>query len=501
MVGPLRHHVAFTPLNRPNGAGFVPGSALGEHRLDWHTLCYSLFFPRPTFPRPTFMLSSNSSQNDLILTVAQLNRRVGAVLESQISQVWVRGEISNFTRAASGHWYFTLKDEAAAVRAVMFRGRAMGVGFVPRPGERVELRAAVTLYQARGDYQLQVDAMRKAGQGDLHEAFLALKARLEQEGLFDPERKRSILPMPRAIGVVTSLAAAALRDVLTTMARRAPHVRVVIYPAPVQGVDAAARLCQALGAALTRNEVDTLLLVRGGGSLEDLWSFNDEALARLVAASRIPVISGVGHESDFTIADFVADLRAPTPTAAAELCCLAQQACVERVDAAVRGLALQQRRWFERAALRLDRTVGMLVSPQERLERQGERLQSLKVRLARAASGSQNAKTARLTLVRAKLAHRRPDVGAMRRELLAQLNRLAICGPQSMAVRRARLASAQQTLEALSPKKILNRGYALVRDESGALVKNALDLNKGDRLVLELGQGGAHVEVIRPTQE
>ena len=447
------------------------------------------------------MFSNLPSLNDAVLTVAQLNRQVGNLLESHISQVWVRGEVSNFTQAASGHWYFTLKDESAAVRAVMFRGRAQSVGFVPKPGERFEIRATVTLYQARGDYQLQVDAMRRAGQGDLHEAFLALKARLEQEGLFAPERKRGIAAMPQAVGVVTSLAAAALRDVLSAMARRAPHVRVVIYPAPVQGADAAAKLCQALAVAIQRNEVDTLLLVRGGGSLEDLWSFNDAALARVIAASPIPVITGVGHESDFTIADFVADLRAPTPTAAAELCCAPRQACADRVDAALRALAVQQRRWFERTALRLDRAVAMLVSPQERLDRQSERLQSLKQRLARAAIGRRSAEAARLAMAEARLEHRRPNLASLRRELRAEVNRLAACAPHLLLARRSRLASAQQTLEVLNPRKILNRGYAIVRDQSGALVKNALDLNKGDRLVLELGQGGADVEVIRPLQE
>src|SRR5690606_28242698 len=203
-------------------------------------------------------------------------------------------------------------------------------------------------------------------------------------------------------------AAAALRDVLSAMARRAPHVRVIVYPAPVQGADSAGRLCQALSQAIARNEVETLLLVRGGGSIEDLWSFNDEALARVIAASPIPVISGVGHETDFTIADFVADLRAPTPTAAAELCCLPRQACLERVDSALQSMALHQRRWFERAALRLDRAVGMLVSPQERLERQNEKLQSLTLRLARAAADRQRALATRLDRAQAGLAHRRP---------------------------------------------------------------------------------------------
>ncbi|MGB6105120.1 MAG: exodeoxyribonuclease VII large subunit, partial [Pusillimonas sp.] len=262
-----------------------------------------------------------SSTTEGVWTVSQLNRRVGELLEGHFSRIWVRGEISNFTQAASGHWYFSVKDEGAAVKAVMFRGRAQAVGFVPRPGEKFEFRVNVTLYEPRGDYQVQVESLRRAGRGDLHEAFLALKEKLEAEGLFDPARKRPVKTMPRAVGVVTSMAAAALRDVLSALARRAPHVPVIIYPAPVQGLDAAGLLDQAVQQAIRRNEVDTLLLVRGGGSLEDLWSFNDETLARSIAASPIPVISGVGHETDFTIADFVADLRAPTPTAAAELCC------------------------------------------------------------------------------------------------------------------------------------------------------------------------------------
>jgi len=252
-----------------------------------------------------------------ILTVSELNEAVARLLEDSFDVCWVRGEVSNFTPAASGHWYFTLKDNGASVRAVMFRSRALAVGFVPKSGDSVEIKGRVTLYEARGEYQIQVDQLRRAGLGSLFEAFLALKSKLASEGLFDQENKREITTHPRAIGVITSLSAAALRDVLTALERRAPHVPVVIYPAMVQGVDSALQLRQALAIANERQEVDTLLMVRGGGSIEDLWSFNDEALARDISASVIPVVSGVGHETDFTIADFVADLRAPTPTAAA----------------------------------------------------------------------------------------------------------------------------------------------------------------------------------------
>ena len=287
------------------------------------------------------------------------------------------------------------QDSRAAVRAVMFRSRASAVGFVPRAGDQVEIRARVSLYEPRGDYQLQVDAMRRAGLGNLYEAFLRLKEQLAFEGLFDPARKRELAPLPRAIGVITSLHAAALRDVLSALARRAPQVPVIIYPAPVQGADAAGRLAAQVRLANQRAEVDTLLLVRGGGSIEDLWSFNDEALAREVAASAIPVVSGVGHETDFTIVDFVADLRAPTPTAAAELACTPRGELLGRVMDAARTLARGQQRRLERAAQRLDRAAGQLVSPAQRLEHQRERLNSLGFRLASAWSAPQGARSAR----------------------------------------------------------------------------------------------------------
>ncbi|MFJ0735755.1 exodeoxyribonuclease VII large subunit, partial [Bordetella bronchiseptica] len=346
-----------------------------------------------------------------ILTVAQLNQAVGQLLERSIPSLWVRGEISNFTQAASGHWYFTLKDSRAAVRTVMFRSRAAQVGFVPRPGDQVEVRARVSLYEPRGDYQLQADGMRRAGVGNLYEAFLRLKAQLQDEGLFDPQRKRQPARLPRAIGVVTSLHAAALRDVLSALARRAPQVPVIIYPAPVQGADAAARLAARVAQANQRAEVDTLLLVRGGGSIEDLWSFNDEALAREVAASDIPVISGVGHETDFTIVDFVADLRAPTPTAAAELACVPRGDLLAALRHTAERLARAQQRRLDQAAQRLDRAAAMLTSPAQRLAHQQERLNTLRHRLASAWRGPQGRRVARLDMLAQRLAHRRPDTG------------------------------------------------------------------------------------------
>src|SRR6476620_6586383 len=228
-----------------------------------------------------------------VLTVSALNQAVGRMLERSFPLTWIGGEISNFTRAASGHWYFTLKDSGAQVRAVMFRGRAQYAGFMPREGDRVEVRALVTLYAPRGDYQLNVEAIRRAGIGNLYEAFLQLKARLTEEGLFDPARKRSVPLFARTVGIVTSLQAAALRDVLTTLRRRAPHVAVVLYPTPVQGEGSAQKIAQAIATASLRAECDVLLVCRGGGSMEDLWSFNHEAVARAIANCTMPVISGV----------------------------------------------------------------------------------------------------------------------------------------------------------------------------------------------------------------
>ncbi|TFW16777.1 exodeoxyribonuclease VII large subunit, partial [Massilia arenosa] len=279
-----------------------------------------------------------------VLTVTALNQQVARLLERTFPLVWIGGEISNFTRAASGHWYFTLKDDAAQVRAVMFRSRAQFAGFQPREGDKVEVRALVTLYGARGDYQINVEAIRRAGVGQLFEAFLRLKERLGAMGLFDPERKRALPLFARAIGIVTSPQAAALRDVLTALRRRAPHVRVILYPAPVQGQGAAERIAQAIRTASARAEVDVLLVCRGGGSIEDLWSFNEEVVAHAIVGASMPVISGVGHETDFTIADFSADLRAATPTAAAEL------AATAHADwfASLRGDALDLHRAMQR---------------------------------------------------------------------------------------------------------------------------------------------------------
>ncbi|AHV94011.1 exodeoxyribonuclease VII large subunit [Bordetella holmesii] len=430
-----------------------------------------------------------------IFSVAQLNQAVGQLLEREIPPIWVRGEVSNFTQAASGHWYFTLKDARAGVRTVMFRSRAAAVGFVPRAGDEVEVRARVSLYEPRGDFQLQADAMRRAGVGNLYEAFLRLKDKLAAEGLFDPQRKRSPLRLPRAIGVVTSLHAAALRDVLSALARRAPQVGVIVYPAPVQGADAAARLTSQVRAASARREVDTLLLVRGGGSIEDLWSFNDEDLARAVAECAIPVITGVGHETDFTIADFVADVRAPTPTAAAELACVPRADLLAALGHVTTRLARAQQRRLDQAGQRLDRLSAQLISPAQRVANQRERLNTLRHRLASAAKRPLSLSDARLSILTQRLARRAPQMARSLDRVQGLTQRLARGQQALLAERRARLLALAAQLRALDPENTLARGYAIVRDAQGQVISQAGALAVGAAVSIDLAHGRVGADI------
>lgn len=431
-----------------------------------------------------------------ILTVSELNQAVARLLEDSFDVSWVRGEVSNFTPAASGHWYFTLKDNGASVRAVMFRSRAAAVGFIPKSGDQIELKGRVTLYEARGEYQIQAEQMRRAGLGSLFEAFLALKDKLAQEGLFDADNKREIVAHPRAIGVITSLSAAALRDVLTALERRAPHVPVTIYPAMVQGPGSALQLRQALALANERQEVDTLLMVRGGGSIEDLWSFNDEALARDISASLIPVVSGVGHETDFTIADFVSDLRAPTPTAAAELVCTARSELMDRVLRAQGQLSIAMQRKFDRLAQRVDRLAANLVSPAQRLSHQSERLSGLVFRL--------RAATQRIDQQRHTLADRaiarfrvvRPEFSTQRANVMRAAAFLDSGYRRLQSSLEARLSSLDAQCRALSPEQTLSRGYAIVRSQNGKVVRTSREVSQTEVLEVSFASGVAEVQVL-----
>ena len=388
----------------------------------------------------------------MILTVSQLLRSVRDVLESRFPLAWVAGELSNLSRAPSGHLYFSLKDATAQVDCVMFRSRAAALDWAPREGMAVEARALVTLYEPRGRFQLTVEALRRAGMGPLHERFLRLKEKLGAEGLFDPAAKRPLPRFPRCIGIITSRSAAALRDVLTTLARRNAALPVIVYPAPVQGDGAAERLAAALARANRRAECDVLLLVRGGGSIEDLWQFNEEALARAIRASRIPVVVGVGHETDFTIADFAADQRAPTPTAAAELACPSRAELAARVAACARHVSRDMERKLQYAAQALDSYSRRLVHPAERLRSYHQLMAQLSARLAFAFS-----------------------------------HRVHRC--------QAHLAQLSASLLSLDPTAVLERGYSITTSADGAVLRDASKVQAGERLKTRLARGEIESEV------
>jgi exodeoxyribonuclease VII large subunit len=420
---------------------------------------------------------------------------VSGLLQRSLPLVWVAGELSNLTRATSGHWYFTLKDRSAQVRAVMFRGRAQHVDFAPREGDQVELRALATLYEPRGDFQLNVEVMRRAGAGDLYQRFLQLKARLEQEGLFDPARKRVPPRLPLRIGVITSLQAAALRDVLTTLARRAPHIPVVVYPALVQGDQAPGALIAAIGEAARRAECDVLLLVRGGGAIEDLWAFNDETLARTMAASPIPIICGVGHETDFTIADFVADIRAPTPTAAAERVAPERRELIDEASSLARAIDRAFGVLMERSGQRLDLAVRWLRPPSAQWRERNHRLSLLITRM-RAAQAALLARALRRA-TRSADRLRAPRLEREGQRLVSLSQRLIRAMTRRHERCAARVEELAGALALVSPKAVLDRGYAIVRAPDGRLVRDAGGLTPGDPLTVQLAADQIEVKFER----
>ena len=430
-----------------------------------------------------------------VITVTALNQQVARLLERSFPLTWISGEISNFTRAASGHWYFTLKDDAAQVRAVMFRGRAQYAGFTPREGDKVEVRALVSLYGARGDFQINVEAMRRAGVGQLYEAFLRLKEKLAALGLFDTDRKRPLPLFPRTVGVVTSLQAAALRDVLTALQRRAPHVRVVLYPAPVQGQFSADKIAGAIDTASRRAEADVLLLCRGGGSIEDLWSFNEEVVARAIAASSIPVISGVGHETDFTIADFAADVRAATPTAAAELAVTPRADWLASLQADALDLRRAMRRTLADAGQDLDHASRRLQSPAARIGHQRLQVLALSTALTHAVRAPVNRHGLALAQLRQRLARHRPDVRALRAQVGSEGRHLAASFANGLRTRREALGALAAQLELLNPQRTLERGYAIVSDAQGKVLHDPAQIKARKRLQVRLAGGTAEIGV------
>ena len=414
----------------------------------------------------------------LVWEVSALVHAMGDALEARFAACSVKGEISGFQRAASGHCYFSLKDaagRAALIRCAMFRRAASLLDFAPAEGQTVVARGRVSVYEPRGELQFIVEALQPGGAGVLFEQFLRLKARLETEGLFDASRKRALPRQPRRVGVVTSLGAAALHDVASALARRAPHVAAIVYPSLVQGADAPAALVEALAVANRRAEVDVLIVCRGGGSLEDLWAFNDERVVRAIVASRLPVVCGVGHETDVTLADFAADVRAPTPTAAAELSAPARADDVAALQAAARTMRQRLQRSLDDRRQRLDRIALRMARPADALARERQRLASLQHRLAVAARQA-------------------CAVRALDERRVVQRLRRAVAVLRAHEAQRVAMLSAR--LDALDPRRVLSRGYAWVCDADGRAITSVAQVRAGQRIDATLADGRLSADVI-----
>lgn len=430
-----------------------------------------------------------------VLSVSALNSLARSVIEGAMPLIWVGGEISNLTRAASGHWYFSLKDATAQVRCAMFRGRNQFVDFQPANGDQVEVRAVPTLYEARGEFQLQVEVMRRAGLGALFEAFEKLKQKLNAEGLFAEARKRPLPAFPKQLGIITSTEAAALRDVLTTLRRRAPWLPVILYPTPVQGEGAGRKIADAIRTAGERNECDVLIVCRGGGSIEDLWAFNEEAVARTIADCPVPVISGVGHETDFTIADFVADLRAPTPTAAAEHVSASRDEWMQKLATLHHRLARPLHRQLHSRAQQVDYLSRRLVHPSQRLQQQRDTLRHLSLRLQQSMRRALQLNRLRRDTLQTRLLAARPatekvlnTLGRLQHELTRALHR-------QLENRHASINRMAAHLAHLNPDAVLARGYSVVRNAQGKVVRDSRQIQLDESLDLRFLHGAAKARV------
>ncbi len=432
-----------------------------------------------------------------VISVAELNRLARTAIERGVPLVWVAGEISNFKRYDSGHCYFTLKDEAAQVDAVMFRQKAQHLDWTPENGMQVEVRATATVYEARGKFQLAVDAMRRAGLGALYAAFEKLKAKLEKEGLFDADIKRELPPFPRTVGVVTSPQAAALRDVITALRRRMPCIGVIIYPTPVQGEGAGAKIAEAIALAGSRAECDVLIVCRGGGSIEDLWAFNEEVVARAIRACPLPVVSGVGHETDFTITDFAADMRAPTPTAAAEL--VSPDGVKLKRDVLLLGQQLARifSRGIEDRMQRLDYLSRRLTHPGERIRNQVIHLQHLASRLRGEWRRGADEQSWALRDAAQRLRAAAPDAGMLIQQQQELARRLHGAASVRMTAAAERVTGVRAHLLHLNPQRVLERGYSITETADGAIIRDSAQLTGEQELKVTLAKGWAGVRVKR----
>ena len=439
----------------------------------------------------------DQASQQTVISVAELNRLARTAIERGVPLLWVAGEISNFKRYDSGHCYFTLKDEAAQVDAVMFRQKAQYLEWTPENGMQVEVRATATVYEARGKFQLVVDAMRRAGLGALYAAFEKLKAKLEKEGLFDVALKRELPPFPRCVGVVTSPQAAALRDVITALRRRMPGIGVIIYPTPVQGEGAGAKIAEAIGLAGARAECDVLILCRGGGSIEDLWAFNEEVVARAIRACPLPVVSGVGHETDFTIADFAADMRAPTPTAAAEL--VSPDGVKLKRDVLLLGQQLARifSRGIEDRMQRLDYLSRRLTHPGERIRNQVIHLQHLASRLRGEWRRGTEEQSWALRDAAQRLRAVAPDTMMLVQQQQELARRLRGAVSVHMTAAAERVTGVRSHLLHLNPQRVLERGYSITETADGSIIRDSAQLTEEQELKVTLAKGWAGVRVKR----
>ncbi|MSQ80431.1 MAG: exodeoxyribonuclease VII large subunit [Candidatus Methylopumilus sp.] len=401
-------------------------------------------------------MNSLNPAESKVFSVKEINRLVRELLEQSFPTFWITGEISNFISASSGHWYFSLKDDEAQVRCTMFKNKNMAVGWVPKNGEKIEARCSVGLYEARGEYQLNIEFVQRAGLGLLFEAFNQLKEKLNKEGLFEVSRKKTIPQIPKCIGIITSPTAAAIKDILITLKRRSPHIPVIIYPSLVQGKEAPLAIVKAIQTANNRAECDVLILARGGGSIEDLWSFNEEIVARAISQSKIPTITGVGHETDTTIADFVSDLRAPTPTGAAELVTSHSVEIIKTILIYKHQLIKLMASQIREVMQKIDYLEKRLISPKLQIQRQKEQIYQYIQRI------NQSIKN---TLIQHRL----------------HIDKLKL------------------NLDHLNPHAVLSRGYSIITNINGTIVNNVNQLKLDDKIHIQLnhGQADAHISDLK----
>ena len=433
---------------------------------------------------------SHIPNNRDIYTVSRLNREVRTALES-FPLLWIEAELSNFARPASGHWYFSLKDEAAQVKCAMFKNRNQLVKVLPANGKQVLVRARIGLYEPRGDYQIIVEHMEEAGDGALRQQFELLKNKLADEGLFDSVHKKELPKTVSRVGIVTSSSGAAIHDILTTLKRRFPMQKTIVYPTPVQGKGACHKIANAIEKANQRNEVDVLIIARGGGALEDLWEFNEEVVARAIYDSELPVVTGIGHEVDFTIADFVADQRAATPTAAAELISPDRYQQLQNIKSIESRLLYLIQKELQQKQQHIDWLSKRIRHPKERIQNIQNKLQQLRQRNIRSIENTLDRNKTKLQLVNARVQQHNPSQRFQKLELQYQNinSRFQLSVKQVINTKKQKLSYLVHTLDALSPLHTLKRGYAIIKDENDNIISQSNKLKSGQKIKSELNQG------------